>query len=215
MDHGAAQPAGGGEVIGPGQGGKTSAMTTRDASAWAPHRALEIVAGTPPGGGLDRTARALTRAIEANRLADVPVRVVNVAGDGGRKAWVHIDDHGGDPHMVGITSPNLASDFMMGATTSDPGRFTPLAILYTEYIAFVARPGAAPGSAADLVERLSRDAARVTVALSTSLGNPNHIALGQDRPSRRRRSQGPEDPRVRQRPRRGRRCRRRPCRGRS
>ena len=152
-------------------------MTTQAASAWAPQRALDIVAGTPPGGGLDRTARALVRAIEANRLTEAPVRVVNVAGDGGRKAWVHIDAHVGDPNVVGITSPNLLSDFLMGATTSDPGRFTPISILYTEYIAFVARPGAAAASGANLIDRFRRDAARVTVALSTSLGNPNHIAL--------------------------------------
>lgn len=33
-------------------------------TAWRPGRGLEIVAGTPPGGGLDRTARALARTIE-------------------------------------------------------------------------------------------------------------------------------------------------------
>jgi putative tricarboxylic transport membrane protein len=152
-------------------------MSAGDTGAWTPQRVLEIVAGTPPGGGLDRTARALVRAIEANKLSPVPVGVVNVAGDGGRKSWVHIDGHAGDPHMVGITSPNLVSDFLMGTTTSDPARFTPIAILYTEYIAFVARPGAGPASGADLLARLERDPTGLTVALSTSLGNPNHIAL--------------------------------------
>ena len=52
--------------------------------SWKPTQELEIVAGTPPGGGLDRSARALARAIEENRLIDVPVKVVNVGGDGGR-----------------------------------------------------------------------------------------------------------------------------------
>jgi putative tricarboxylic transport membrane protein len=55
--------------------------------AWKPERPIEIVAGTPPGGGLDRSARALQNAIIANGLLDVPVRVVNVGGEGGRKAW--------------------------------------------------------------------------------------------------------------------------------
>ena len=29
---------------------------------WKPERALQIIAGTPPGGGLDRVARALAKA---------------------------------------------------------------------------------------------------------------------------------------------------------
>jgi tripartite-type tricarboxylate transporter receptor subunit TctC len=55
---------------------------------WKPEREVET---TPPGGGLDRAARALARAIEANKLIDVPVKVVNVGGDGGRRAWTHVD----------------------------------------------------------------------------------------------------------------------------
>jgi tripartite-type tricarboxylate transporter receptor subunit TctC len=43
------------------------------------------VAGTAPGGGLDRVARALAH--DAARVLDVPVEVVNVPGDGARRAW--------------------------------------------------------------------------------------------------------------------------------
>jgi len=50
-------------------------------SAWHPQREIEIVAGTPPGGGLDRSARALMKVIESQQLLDVPVKVTNVAGD--------------------------------------------------------------------------------------------------------------------------------------
>ena len=76
---------------------------------WMPERAIEIVAGTPPGGGLDRSARALLHSIESNGLVDVPVRVVNVGGDGGRKAWVHMDTRSGDGHVISISSPNMAA----------------------------------------------------------------------------------------------------------
>ncbi len=144
---------------------------------WKPQRALEIVAGTPPGGGLDRSARALAKAIEADGLVDVPVTVVNVGGEGGRKAWAHIDRHPGDAHVVGISSPNMTADFLMGVAKSDPARFSPLAILYTEYIAFVVRTPDALRTGADLLDRLARDARAVTIALSTSLGNSNHVAV--------------------------------------
>lgn len=144
---------------------------------WIPERALLIVAGTPPGGGLDRSARALAKAIETGKLVDVPVMVVNVGGDGGRKAWVHMDSIAGDPHVIGISSPNMAADYLMGVTRSDPERFPPLAILYSEYIAFVTRSDSAIQTGADLVRRFAKDAGAVTVALSTSLGNSNHVAV--------------------------------------
>jgi putative tricarboxylic transport membrane protein len=148
------------------------------ASAWRPQRAVEIVAGTPPGGGLDRSARALVKAIESKRLLDVPVTVNNVAGDGGRKAWVWLDGRRGDPHVLCISSSNLATDHLLGASAFDhESAFTPLAILYTEYIAFLARSDSAFRTGGDLIARFVADAGSVTVALSTSLGNPNHVAL--------------------------------------
>jgi putative tricarboxylic transport membrane protein len=153
-------------------------MSSSASSVWRPQREVEIVAGTPPGGGLDRSARALVRAIETKRLLDVPARVSNVAGDGGRKAWVWLDRHPGDPHVLCISSSNLATDHLLGASAFDHERaFTPLAILYTEYIAFLVRSDSSLKSGADLIARFAAGAATVTVALSTSLGNPNHIAL--------------------------------------
>jgi len=148
------------------------------ASAWRPQRAVEIVAGTPPGGGLDRSARALVKAVESKRLLGVPVTVNNIAGDGGRKAWKYVDGLAGNPHVLCISSSNLATDHLLGASAFDHERaFTPLAILYTENIAFLARSDSSIKSGGDLIARFAANARSVTVALSTSLGNPNHIAL--------------------------------------
>jgi putative tricarboxylic transport membrane protein len=147
-------------------------------SDWRPEREIEIIAGTPPGGGLDRSARALMKAIEARRLLTVPLKVNNVTGDGSRKAWRYLDGFPGDPHRISISSSNLATDHLLGASPfQHEVAFTPLAILYTEYIAFVAMADSKLRSAADLLQRLRSAAGSVTVALSTALGNPNHIAL--------------------------------------
>lgn len=145
--------------------------------SWKPEREIEIVAGTPPGGGLDRAARALLQAIWSI-APELPAKVVNIPGDGARKCWETIERRAGDPHVIAISSSNLATDHILGIGRYHHERdFTPLAILYTEYIAFVGRAGSAPASGRELLERLRADAGAVTVALSTSLGNPNHIAL--------------------------------------
>lgn len=147
-------------------------------STWRPEREIEIVAGTAPGGGLDRAARALVKAIESTRLLDVPARVNNVPGDSARKCWAYLDQRRGDPHVVSISSVNLTTDHLLGTIPFDhEADFTPLAILYAEYIAFLARFDSPVKSGADLLARFGATGASIAVALSTSLGNPNHIAL--------------------------------------
>jgi len=147
-------------------------------SAWKPEREIEIVAGTPPGGGLDRAARALAGAIEKNCLSDVPLRINNLPGDGGKKSWAYLDGRAGDPNVVSVSSVNLTTDHLLGVAPFHHERaFTPLAILYTEYIAFLVRSDSPLRQGDDLLARFAKNAASVTVALSISLGNPNHIAL--------------------------------------
>ena len=144
---------------------------------WEPRQPIEIVAGTPPGGGLDRTARALLKSIEAAKLLSVPAHVRNVPGDGARKAWAYMDERRGDPHVVSISHPNLTTDRLVGTATFDHRNYTPIAILYTEYIAFAVRADSPLRTGADLLDRLRAEASGLSVALSTAAGNPNHIAL--------------------------------------
>jgi putative tricarboxylic transport membrane protein len=152
-------------------------MTT--AAGWRPEREIEIIAGTAAGGGLDRTARAFIAAIEAEHLLDVPVRLVNMPGDGGRKPWPYLDTRAGDPHVLSISSPNLTTDRLTGLTSFDHDDYTPLAILCNEYIAFAARTDSPLRNGADLLQALRVNARGLRIALSTSLGNPNHIALAE------------------------------------
>ena len=145
-------------------------------AVWTPSKPLQLVAGTPPGGGLDRVGRALAAALADSGGLEVPIEVLNVPGDGARRAWTHcIDNHPGDAHVVGISSPNLTTDYLVGVAYFEHMRYTPIATLVTEYIAFGVRSASTLRDGHDLVARLA--APGVTVALSTALGNPNHVAL--------------------------------------
>ena len=147
---------------------------------WKPERALQIIAGTPPGGGLDRVARALAKASAATGLVEVPIAVINVPGDGARRAWTHyMDQHPGDGHVVGISSPNLTTDYLVGAANFEHSKYMPIATLVTEYIAFAVTADSPLKTGADFLLQLSAKPVAVTVALSTALGNPNHVALAQ------------------------------------
>ncbi len=146
-------------------------------AGWKPKTEVEIIAGTPPGGGTDRSARALLKAIEANKLIDVPVKVANIPGAGGQKAWIHIAGRAGDPNVIGINSPSNVTDVLTGNIEAETIRNTPIAILYNEYLVFISRSDSPITSGAEFVKRLAANAAGMVLSLSTSLGNPNHIAL--------------------------------------
>lgn len=144
--------------------------------AWRPERKVELVAGTPPGGGQDRPARALIGVLEKHRLIDVPVTLINIPGRGGGNAWDHLRRHAGDPHVLAINSPTIISNKLLGVAAADYSDLTPLANLYTEYPIFIVRAASSLRDVGDLIGAL-RDTASLPIALATAIGNPNHIAL--------------------------------------
>jgi tripartite-type tricarboxylate transporter receptor subunit TctC len=116
---------------------------------WQPARAITVIAGAPPGCGLDRAARALAEALASAQVLPVPVKVVNVAGDSGRRAWSTLAERTADPHVLCVSHSNLATDRLLGISGFDHETdATPLAILLTSsshsWFAPVHRPSTQP-----------------------------------------------------------------------
>jgi len=148
----------------------------QDGRGWRPTHDIELVAGTPPGGGQDRPARALIEVLEKHRLLDVPVKLTNIAGRGGGNAWDYLRKNAGNPHVLAINSPTIISNKLLGAAATDYSDLTSLANLYTEYPIFIVRNASPLRDIGELIRRL-KDATSLPIALATALGNPNHIAL--------------------------------------
>ena len=147
-------------------------------SAWRPAREVELIVGTPPGGGQDRPARAMMHVLQAEALVEAPMRLTNIPGRGGSNAWEALRERQGDAHVLSVSSAPLISNKVLGVSDFDHAALTPLATLYTEYLAFVVRVDSPLRTAAQLIERLSTDPAALTIAFATAVGTTNHIALG-------------------------------------
>jgi putative tricarboxylic transport membrane protein len=152
-------------------------MTNERAVSWRPQRPIELVAGTPPGGGQDRPARVLVEVIERLHLLEYPVHVVNMPGKGGGAAWDHLREYPGDAHRLAINSPPLLTNRLTGVSDYDHRQLTPIATLYTEYVGFFVQTDSPVASAAGMQETLGKDPGALTVSLATALGTSNHIAL--------------------------------------
>jgi len=144
---------------------------------WRPIREVELVAGTPPGGGQDRPARALIEVLEKFGLVGQTVRLTNIPGRGGGNAWDYLRTKGGDPHVLAVNSPTIISNKLLGVSDFDYDALTPIANLYTEYPIFIVRSDSSIANVGELMRRLKADAGKVRIALATAIGNTNHIAL--------------------------------------
>jgi putative tricarboxylic transport membrane protein len=147
--------------------------------AWRPTQEVELIVGTPPGGGQDRPARTLMRVLAEAKLVEVPMRLTNIAGKGGGKAWDALRARAGDPHVLSISAPPLLSNRILGVSDFDHTALTPLANLYTEYLAFIVPADSPIHSAGQLLAQLKADPGSLSISLATAIGSTNHIALGQ------------------------------------
>ena len=147
--------------------------------AWQPERDIELIAGTPAGGGQDRPARALISRLEAGKLVGHSIRLTNIPGKGGGNGWDYLRTQHGNPHVLAINSPTIITNRHLGVSDFDHGALTPLANLYTEYIAFVVRADSQIRNGHDFMQRIAADTAGCRIALATALGNTNHMALAQ------------------------------------
>ena len=146
---------------------------------WRPSQEVEFIAGTPPGGGQDRPARTLMRIMQSTRLVDVPMKISNITGKGGGNAWDALRARVGDPHVLSISATPLLSNRIQGISDYDHSGLTPVANLYSEYLAFIV-PAAFPlRDAKTLLATLAADPGAMKISLATAIGTTNHVALGQ------------------------------------
>lgn len=138
-------------------------------------RSIQLLAGTPPGGGQDRAARALATSLHDAAGLDVLVR--NLPGRGGGAAWQRVAGADGDPSLVAISSPTLLTNAIRDDAEPASGSLTHLALLCTEPLAFAVAADAAPSTAAELLEMLGAARDPLRFAIATALGNVNHMAV--------------------------------------
>jgi len=146
---------------------------------WQPERAIEFVVPASPGGQNDLTMRNMQRVLQNLKLVEQPISVNNKGGGGGALAWVYLNQHAGDPHYLSISTVNMLSNHIVGASPLNYTDFTPLGHLIHSYLGFAVRPDSSIANAKDLLERLKKDPGALSIAVGTSLGNTSHIAMSQ------------------------------------
>ena len=143
-------------------------------TAWTPTRPVELIVGVSPGGGVDRTARTIQKIIQDKRLLEVPLNVVNKPGGGGTIAQVYMSQRAGDAHYFEITATSLLTNHIIGRTPSGHRDYTPVVMLYDEYLGFAVNAESPIRDGRQLLDALKAPES-VPIGIATSAGNTNHI----------------------------------------
>lgn len=157
-----------------------AALPARGAQAqdWRPDKNIEIIAGSAAGGAQDRTARTLQRIWKGRGIVDAAITVINKPGGGGAVSLAYLNQHAGDGHFLAVGSPTLLTNHIAGSSPLNYTDFTPIAMLFSEYIVIAVRADSPIKSGRDLAERLKKDPASISAAVATARGGMQHVAVG-------------------------------------
>ncbi|MEI7681180.1 MAG: tripartite tricarboxylate transporter substrate binding protein [Betaproteobacteria bacterium] len=144
---------------------------------WRPDKRIEIVVPNAPGGGNDRIVRLVQKIAQERKLIDPQTIITNKPGAGVVLGLTYLNTHPGDGHYIGIISATFTGDSISGRNTIGLNDLTPIAQLFTEYVAFGTRTNSPIKTAKDLVARLKVDTGTVSTAIAGGIGNHNYTAL--------------------------------------
>ena len=146
-------------------------------AAWKPDRAVEIILGVSPGGPQDQMGRLLQKVLTDGRGFEVAVTAVNKPGGGGAVGLAYINTRQGDGRLVMVVAPTLLTNQISGRAPFGYADFTPIAVLGVEYETVVVRADSPLKTGRDVIERLRKDPASLSIAIGTAPGNAAHIAF--------------------------------------
>jgi putative tricarboxylic transport membrane protein len=144
---------------------------------WKPERNVEIVVGASPGGGTDITARVVQKILKDEGRLESSV-VVNKPGGSHTIAWAYLNQNVGDPHYFSIVNEPFITNRIIGVTPLSYRDFTPLTVLFEEYMIFVVNPDSPIKTGKDLLERLKTNPTGLSIGFASARGNNSHLSIG-------------------------------------
>lgn len=145
-------------------------------ASWKPEKNVEIVVGTSPGGGQDRSARFVHKLIQDKRLVEVATAVINKPGGGSSIGYAYLNQHSGDGHYVMLLTVPLITNYIRGLSEISYADVSPLAVLFEEYIVAAVAANSPIKSGKELLDRLKKDPASLSIGIA-SVGAGGHLAV--------------------------------------
>ncbi len=140
-----------------------------------PAKPITIVVGYPPGGSTDLTAR--TVATELGQRLGVPVVIENLGGAGGAIGAQKVASAAPDGYtlLVGASNEIAINKLVTKKVKYDIKDFTAIGLIATQPLVLVASPQAGTRTAAEFVQKVSRNPGKFSYG-SSGVGTSLHLA---------------------------------------
>jgi putative tricarboxylic transport membrane protein len=138
--------------------------------AWRPDKGVEIIVGTSPGGGQDTSARFIQKLMQDRQLVETSTVVVNKPGGGSSVGYAYLNQHPGDGHYLMLLTVPLITNHLLGLSQISYADLSPLAVLFDDYIVATVAPQAPIRSSKDLMARLVKDPASLSIGVPSLTG---------------------------------------------
>ena len=155
-----------------------AAAGTAPGQPWKPDRPVEFISGSAAGNSVDIMLRSVAKILQDKRYVEVPVNVMNRPGGGNTVAWNYLNSQAGNGHYLMVANFNLSAGHLTGTSTFSYRDFTPVCLLFDEYVAFVVKADSPIKDGRDMIARLRKDPASLSLSFSSVAGGANHIAAG-------------------------------------
>jgi putative tricarboxylic transport membrane protein len=142
---------------------------------WKPEKSVEIVVGTSAGGGQDTSARFVQKLMSVKKLVSVATTVVNKPGGGSAVGYTYLNTHPGDGHYLMLLTVPLITNHLLGLSPISYADLAPIATLFDEYIVAAVVPDSPITNGKDLLDRLRKDTAALSIGVPSLTGGGNFV----------------------------------------
>jgi putative tricarboxylic transport membrane protein len=151
-------------------------MAPVQSASWNPKRNIEFIVPSAAGGGNDSSARTV-QFIFQKGIVNTPITVINKPGGAATIGLTYLSQYEGDGHYLLNAAINVLTNHIIGRSKLHYSDFSPVALLYNEYMVFVVKIDSSLKSGRDVLERLKADPTSLSLAIGTARGGTAHLAL--------------------------------------
>lgn len=143
---------------------------------WQPTSTVEFIVPAGAGAALDTAARQLQHLLIKENIVKNFV-ITNRPGGNLAVALNVMDQHPGDGNYLMTLTTSIINNHILGALNRSYEDYTPIALLFREYVGVVVRADSPIKNGADLIRIMKENPNQLHIGVATSVGNHIHVGI--------------------------------------
>ncbi|HWI53695.1 MAG TPA: tripartite tricarboxylate transporter substrate binding protein [Symbiobacteriaceae bacterium] len=157
-------------------GNAPAASTTAPASKY-PEKAIEFVAASGAGGGLDTAARIAVKVLADEKIVTQAIGVTNKSGGGQSVGMTYLWEKKGDAYVLNVHSAPILLNPLTGVSKLTYKDITPIAQVMSDYDVVVVSADSKYKTIKDLIDALKANPKSVKLGGGSAPGSMDHLAF--------------------------------------